>query len=354
MAASTHELAELCKHAERYFLARWHSSWVPGYLRKRGFDEHVQRKWRIGYAPNTWTGLTTYLRRLGFSPQAIEASGLAYRSRRGGLIDAFRDRAMFPITRADAATIGFIGRSRDGAPKYLNSPGTPIYQKGSALFGLHRVRHGIRPVIVEGPLDAIAIDVATRGEFAGVALCGTALTARQVAALAETGGRRPLLALDGDRAGHSAALRAYPLVDADAVRLPDGCDPCDLLSTGALGAMLRQAQPLADLVVDAAIERWEGTLQFAEGTVGAMRAAAGVIARLRPDDVARQVDRVAVRLGLPHAEVTAAITDRIAAPDLAVLAGQDFPAAPIPSSTAAPLRGRTPDERHRVPRRSAS
>ncbi|MCG5218117.1 toprim domain-containing protein [Streptosporangium soli] len=336
------------QEAERFYLSRRPGSWVPDYLTARGFDEAVQHDWRIGYAPNRWTDLTDHLRGLGFPDSAIKSSGLAYEPKRGGLIDTFRDRAMLPITRPDATTIAFIGRSASGEPKYLNSPETPIYHKGSTLFGLDRVRHGVRPVLVEGPLDAIAITITAPTEFAGTALCGTALTPHQVDALAQVSDQKVVIALDGDPAGLAAAIRAYKVLDADAVRFPDGRDPADLLRRGELGTALRhRTQPLADLVIDATIDRWSGSLHFAEGTIGAMREAATVIVRLRPDDVARQVDRVATRLGLGCDAVTEAVTDLVAPP----LAKVDFPNVPTPGGTSVPTKGRRHDERIRAPRR---
>lgn len=336
------------QEAERFYLSRRAGSWVSDYLTARGINETVQQGWRIGYAPNRWTPLTDHLRGLGFPDSAIERSGLAYESRRGGLIDTFRDRAMLPIARPDATTIAFIGRSRNGEPKYLNSPETLIYRKGSVLFGLDRVRHGVRPVLVEGPLDAIAVTTAAPAEFAGIGLCGTALTPRQADALAQISDQKAVIALDGDRAGLAAAVRAYEVLDADAVRFPDGHDPADLLRSGELGTALRhQAQPLADLVIDAAINRWSGSLHFAEGTIGAMRDAAAVIVRLRPHDVARQVDRVATRLSLRCDEVTEAVTDLVAPPLVTV----EFPRVPAPGGTSVPTKGRRHDERIRAPRR---
>ena len=122
-------------------------------------------------------------------------AGLARRSRRGTLIDTFRDRAMLPIRSTDGTIIAFIGRAADhaapGTPKYLNSPATSVYHKGEILFGLWEARDalasGVRPVIVEGPLDAIAVTTAGHGKYVGVAPCGTALTAHHTAALARVG-----------------------------------------------------------------------------------------------------------------------------------------------------------------------
>ncbi|WP_433496811.1 toprim domain-containing protein [Sphaerimonospora sp. CA-214678] len=352
-------LIAIHRHAERFYQAHLGGSWVPDYLRNRGFDVDVQRQWRIGYAPNEWRALTRHLRRLGYTDTAIEASGLSRRSTRGMLIDFFRDRAMFPITKRDETTIAFIGRSRDKEPKYLNSPNTPIYTKGRTMFGLHAFTPGTTPVITEGPLDALAITVAGRGHLAGLALCGTSLTPDQVKTLDMAHDLRAsgvLVAFDGDRAGRYAAARAYPLLKsagmAAALVLPTGWDPaCVLGDAGAntLSTLLReQVRPLADLVIDAAIEPWQRSLQYPEGRIGALRAAGAAIAAMAPHDVARQVARVAAWLNFDHATVTETTADSVTAR----LVITDFPVAPTSGGTAArsmerrsdgrPLRGPTP------------
>jgi DNA primase len=352
-------LLAIHEHAERFFQARVATSWVPDYLRQRGFDDDVQRLWRIGYAPNEWRALTRHLRGLGFPDTAIEASGLARRTTRGMLIDFFRDRAMFPITERDATTIAFIGRSRTSEPKYLNSPNTPIYGKGRALFGLHTLSAGAKPVITEGPLDAIAITAADRGRLAGLALCGTNLTPDQVRTLDAATDLRAggvLVAFDGDRAGQQAAARSYSLLKdagtAEALVLPPDWDPAAVLGDAGpetLAALLRvRVRPLADLVTDAAIEPWLDSLQYAEGRVSALRAAGAAIATMAPRDVARQVARVAAQLNFDHATVTETTTDSVTAR----LALADFPTAPTRGSTTTrsgerraserPLRGPTP------------
>ncbi|MFI7033477.1 toprim domain-containing protein [Microbispora rosea] len=352
-------LLAIHEHAERFFQAHVSTSWVPDYLRQRGFDDDVQRQWRIGYAPNEWRALTRHLRSLGFPDTAIEASGLARRTTRGMLIDFFRDRVMFPITERDATTIAFIGRSRTSEPKYLNSPNTLIYAKGRALFGLHTLSAGAKPVITEGPLDAIAVTVAGGGRLAGLALCGTSLTPDQVRALDAAADLRAdgvLVAFDGDRAGRQAAARSYSLLKdagtAEAFVLPSDWDPAAVLSDAGpqrLAALLRvRVRPLADLVTDAAIEPWHDSLQYAEGRVGALRAAGAAIATMAPRDVARQVARVAAQLNFDHATVTETTTDSVTAQ----LALADFPAAPTSGSTTTrsgerranerPLRGPTP------------
>src|SRR5205823_2389121 len=126
------------------------------------------------------------------------------------------------IRRPDGPIAGFIARARPGsgpgAPKYLNSPETATYKKGDVLFGLYEARErlarGAIPVIVEGPFDAIAVTLAD-ARYAGIALCGTALTSRQAAALGGLANLRDagvLAALDGDRAGRDAAAKAYDIL----------------------------------------------------------------------------------------------------------------------------------------------
>jgi DNA primase len=302
---------------------------VPAYLASRGFDERAGRRWQVGYAPSSRSALADFLERQGFRRQEIRAAGL------DGM---FRDRMMFPVRSVAGAVAGFIGRAPPGGdePVYLNSPGTERYHKGALLFGLYEARAalaaGARPVLVEGPLDAMAIwsagvasgpaDVA-RG-FSGVAPCGTALTAAHVESLGWVASPRSAgvaVAFDADRAGRAAAVRAYPLLraitdDVWTVSLPTGSDPADVLRAhgpAGLAAVLKSSLlPLPDLVVDHRLASFDRWLEFTDGTFAALRAVAPLIAGLPPGQVARQVARVAARLSLPHAEVTGAVTAALA------------------------------------------
>jgi len=183
---------------------------------------------------------------------------------------------------------------------------------------------GAQPVLVEGPLDAIAVSIAGNGGFAGVSPCGTALTGDQVAALARTVDLRERgirVALDADPAGRAAAVRAYqhlaPLADPVAVTFRDGLDPADLLRTGGRDvlrdALHRSVRPLADLAVDAAMDEWAHgrELVFAELQMGALRAAARVIAAMPEQHVGPQAVRLcglyADRYGWKYGEVTAEV-----------------------------------------------
>ena len=318
--------------AARFFAARLAGSWVPAYLAGRGFGEQALRAWTVGYAPAGWRVLTVHLRDLGYGDAAIQAAGLARRTRRGVLVDFFRDRAMFGIRWPDGTLAGFTGRARPGGsrpgPVYLNSRTTGLYRKGSLLFGLCEGRRalaaGARPVLVEGPLDAIAVSAA--GPYAGVSPCGTALTPAQVTLLARTCDLRRVgvvVAFDADRAGRRAAVRAHHLLrgvtdHAVAAVLPEGQDPAGFrrqCGGRVLARRLDAGVPLVDLVLDDTVAPFERWLAFPDGKFAALHAAAPLIAGLPSGQVARQVARVACQLGLSFAEVTDAVTGALRKPE---------------------------------------
>jgi DNA primase len=320
--------ARILADAGQFFMSSAAKSWGPGYLAERGLGASLQEQWRLGYAPDGWTSLTSHLRELGYGNREIEAAGLAKRSSQGTLIDVFRDRVMFPVRLADGTVAGFIGRAgpdaRADVPKYLNTRETALYRKGEVLFGLHEgsalLAAGAQPVIVEGPLDAIAVTSAADGTYVGVAPCGTALTATQVEML---GCRSLVLAFDGDQAGANAAVRAYEVlrecdVQAVVASFPPGQDPAGLLRASGAPELMRvlneSTRPLLDMVIDAKVARFDRWLEFVEGKFNALHAVARLIASGPVDDVGRQVTRVADLLGLSHGEVTAAVTEAVSPP----------------------------------------
>ncbi len=107
VAAAERICSQVLADAERFFAACLETSWVPGYLRSRGFGDTLTRRWRIGCAPCGWKVLTDHLRSLGHEGAAIVAAGLARRSARGTLFDHFRDRAMLAIRDEHGAVAGF-------------------------------------------------------------------------------------------------------------------------------------------------------------------------------------------------------------------------------------------------------
>ena len=330
-SASVEELVHVHDTAAQFFRSQVSASWVPGYLAVRGMAADIQDHWQAGHASAAWDALTTHLRAAGYSDSVIETAGLARRSSRGTLIDTFRDRAMLPIRSPEGTIIAFIGRAPDGAdpriPKYLNSPTTSIYHKKDVLFGLWEARQalasGAQPVIVEGPIDAIAITIAGQGGYAGVAPCGVALTDRHLTALSNVADVRTVgvaVAFDPDEAGQRAAVHAChllaPLTDnMAAVKLPPGHDPARILAssgpTALADVLASQMHPLPDLVVNATVHHWGSRLRYPEGQLGALREAAPLIAALPPAHVARQVHRLSALLRLRHPVVTEAVTDAL-------------------------------------------
>ncbi|MEN3541068.1 DNA primase [Microbispora sp. ZYX-F-249] len=308
------------REAEQFFAAQLKGGWALPYLGKRGIDAETARAWRIGYAPSGRKGLVAYLRRRGYEDAALEASGLA-RRRGGRLVDALQDRIVLTLRTAEGGVAGFIGRRspKGHGPKYLASRGSA---KGDVLYGLAENRQalaaGARPVIVEGPFDAIAVTLGGRGRYVGVATCGTVLSPTQVDALGQVcdlGVTGAVITFDGDSAGMRGAVKAFQLLQgAEAVRLPEGRDPSAILAQdgpAALHRLLdRSRVPLADIVVDAELARFP-RMQFAEDRMRALQAVAPIVAGLPSGQVARQVVRTATRLGLEATTVNEVVVNAV-------------------------------------------
>jgi len=351
-------LARVHADATALYRAQLHSRTSGGaaaraLLVARGVPAGTAHGFGLGYAPAGWTALTDHLRTRGHPDTRLLAAGVSLPSRSGRLVDRFRDRLMFPVHDPTGRhVLGFLGRllttQPDGsadpaagpaapgsgvtgsAPKYLNSPHTDLYRKAEVLYGLgaaptrQALAAGAVPVLVEGPLDAIAVTASAAPGFVGVAPCGTALTAGQVAVLrAYTGPleqRGVSTAFDHDPAGRHAAARAFTLLRAagaawpTAATLPAGLDPAELArrdGPAALASALRAAGPLADLAVDEQLAAWTDRLHWAEGRIGAARAAARLLAGFPPEHLARQVHRLATHLELTHEQVTGTVLDAL-------------------------------------------
>ncbi|MBI1886113.1 MAG: DNA primase [Chloroflexi bacterium] len=184
------------------------------YLERRGIDSRWTQEFLLGYSLASWDALQRYLGERGFSEDELLAAGLLVEGE-SGRHDRFRGRLMFPIRDAKGRVTGFGARALDATPpKYLNTPQTAVFDKGSTLYALERARDGIRreggAVIVEGYMDAIAAH--QHGFTNVVASMGTALTERQVRLIKRFAGRI-VLALDADAAGSEAALRGQEVVE---------------------------------------------------------------------------------------------------------------------------------------------
>ena len=234
------------------------------YLEERGQDLKTIQDFQLGYSPSGWDSLCQHLRERGYRDEELVAAGLAVEGERG-LRDLFHQRIMFPITDMRGRVVGFGGRSlpiegqEEAQPKYLNTPQTAGFDKGSLLYALDKAKEEIRrqglAVIVEGYTDAIAAH--QHGFPNVVASMGTALTERQVRLLKRFS-RDVVLALDADTAGQEATLRAVEYQDIlgrdiRVVILPEGRDPDEVIRSDPENwpALLASAQPLLDYKFEA-------------------------------------------------------------------------------------------------------
>jgi len=263
-------LHDVMAAAQAWFVERLASdegAKARAYLATRGFDARTVREFGFGYAPEGRQALKAALPQ--FAEGMLVEAGLRIvvegeDGQRREPYDRFRGRLMLPICDVRGRVIAFGGRILDAekkdAPKYLNSPDTPLFDKGRTLYNLHRAgpvaRQSGRLIVVEGYMDAIAMAAAGIGEC--VAPLGTALTEQQIALLWRVE-PMPILCFDGDKAGQRAAMRAavraMPLLKPGhtlrIVTLPDGQDPDDLLKQrgrGAMEALLEAPTGLVDLV----------------------------------------------------------------------------------------------------------
>jgi len=240
-------LFKLHDEAAAFFHDHLRAEVAKKYLEKRQIATEVARKWRIGYAPDSWDGLLQWAHGKKYKPALLETAGLALPRDGGGLYDRFRGRLMFSICDEQGRVIGFSGRiltDTKDQPKYVNSPETPIFQKGRVLFALDKAKRAIIEekfaVICEGQIDTISCHEA--GITNVVAPQGTALT-EQHARILKRYAEEVVLMFDADEAGQNAIVRsAEPLWEAGmAMRvavIPAGHDPDSFIKAEG-GAKLR-------------------------------------------------------------------------------------------------------------------
>ncbi|MDL2363507.1 MAG: DNA primase [Patescibacteria group bacterium] len=207
-------------------------------FKKREYTKETALEWRIGYSPNNGSALVDYAKAKGFTEEELKLAGLTSKHYRGGIQDMFRGRLMIPLQDPQGQVIGFTARlltDDPQAPKYINTPQTPLYDKSRHVYGLHLAKESIRRekyvVLVEGNLDVIASHQV--GVRQVVATAGTALTEPHLKALSRfTGDIR--LSFDADKAGVAATERAIPIasrtkVSLSIIDIPSGKDPDELI-----------------------------------------------------------------------------------------------------------------------------
>ena len=260
------QLSDVMEQATQFYRLQFRAARGQGardYIQRRGLSEKTVERFEIGYAPETRTALFEHLSGKGVSPKEMDEAGLIIIPDDGGKpFDRFRGRIMFPIRDPRGRCIAFGGRAMDpnARAKYLNSPETPLFDKGRSLFNHGPAREAAGKVgaliVAEGYMDVIALAQAGFGH--AVAPLGTAITEDQLRLLWRIADE-PVIALDGDKAGLRAAMRvidiALPMLEAGKslrfALMPEGQDPDDLIRANGPSAMqklLDQALPMVELL----------------------------------------------------------------------------------------------------------
>lgn len=311
------------------------------FLAQRSFDRAAAETFGIGFAPMGWDNLYKHLRGRGFAEAELIAAGLVSQGNRG-VYDRFRGRLIWPIRDVTGATIGFGARKlfdEDQGPKYLNTPETTLYKKSQVLYGLDLAKKDIakskQVVVVEGYTDVMAAHLS--GVGTAVATCGTAFGSDHVRVVRRlvgdtsagagvqlaggtSSGGEIIFTFDGDAAGQKAAMRAFGedqrfYAQTFVAVEPSGMDPCDLrLARGPDGvkALVASRQPLFEFVIRTTLDSYD--LDTAEGRVGALRAAAPVVAGIRDRALRPEYARMlAGWLGMDTESVRRAVTNATSA-----------------------------------------
>lgn len=285
------------------------------YLTERKLKPETIETFKIGWSPSAWDSLVKHLRSKGYKDDELTGAGLALRTERGGLIDRFRGRVMFPIFDVTGDPRAFGARKlleSDDGPKYLNSAESPIYKKGTLLYALNWAKQEIVrsdvAIVVEGYTDVIALH--QEGIPLAVATCGTALGLEHFQLLRRFS-RTVVIALDADEAGRAAAERAVERAFLDAqggdmdfrvLTLPEGKDPAEYATFHGgdkFRTLLSDAIPVIEFRLASRLNGLE--LSEPEARSRALRACLPVLAQIGDQVVQRDYTKwVAERTGLDY------------------------------------------------------
>jgi DNA primase len=294
-------------------------------LAQKGFDQLAAERFGVGYAPDSFDALSTYLTGKGFTIPELVDAGVVSKSERG-VYDRFRGRVVWPIRDVTGQTVGFGARrlsDDDKGPKYLNTPETPVYHKSKVLYGLDVAKRQIakkhQVVIVEGYTDVMACHLA--GIDTAVATCGTAFGADHIPLIRRVLGDSEhsvdqsrgevIFTFDPDEAGQKAASKAFAdqgkfVAQTYVAVPPEGLDPCDVRierGDAALRDVIDSRRPMYEFMIKRVMEGMD--LNTVEGRAHALRQALQVVATIR-DGIVRQgyVRELAGWLGMEPAEVS--------------------------------------------------
>jgi DNA primase len=311
-------LLDVLHRAAAFFKAELKASErAVAYLKSRGVTGEMAGRFALGYAPAGWQGLASVF--ADYADRRLVDAGLVIQGEEGKRYDRFRDRIMFPIVSQRGQVIGFGGRVLDKSePKYLNSPETPLFEKGRELYGLFQARQGIRAagrvIVVEGYMDVVAL--AQYGVACAVATLGTATTSTHVQKLLRQTDE-VVFCFDGDAAGRRAAWRALEnalghLQDGKQVKflfLPPEHDPDSYVREKGEAAFVQavsQAVPLSEFLLTELRSR--GNLLSEEGRGAVVEAAKPLVAAINaPILRIGLVDRLAEMIGKTRGEALATL-----------------------------------------------
>jgi len=285
-------LYEAARTAARFFYDNCRSdAGAAGaeYLRRRGWTQETRTRFGLGFAPDSWDALTRHASGLGIPEDILVESGLAVKRDTGRIYDRFRNRVIFPIFSSSKRVIGFGARAlgADEEPKYLNSPDTPIYSKGRALYGLSHASRAIRGedavILVEGYADVLTLSQA--GIENVVATSGTALTPEQARTLVRHT-RNLFFLYDADSAGASAMERGIDILleqdcDPRIVTLRAGEDPDSTVrkyGPEAIRERLGEAASFVDFIINRHTAK--GGMDTPEGKTEAVRKIVDLLSRM--------------------------------------------------------------------------
>lgn len=290
------------------------------YLEKRGIKKDIWQKYGLGYAPGGWENLRDFFVKHGFGSDDVAGSGLviARQGRDVSYYDRFRNRLVFPLKDDKGVVLGFsgrvIGQETNNEPKYVNSPETLIFNKGSLLFGMDIAKSAIRQkdeaILVEGEFDALSLFQA--GYENVVASKGTALTEKQVVILSRICSN-VALCFDADLAGDAAARRGIELLDASGINvrvvgLNEFKDPDEFAQKDPKGLVdaLKNAQNVYEFFLKSATSRYNPKSVDGKRKIG--QEIIPVVAKITDDIVrAHFIDRISKELDLDSSLVASAV-----------------------------------------------
>jgi DNA primase len=279
------------------------------YLRRRGLNDNVIRKFGLGASPDSWSTLSDRLLEKGWKLDELVSAGLTVRKKNDDgkerYFDMFRNRAMFPIINTHGNVIAFGGRTLEKRePKYLNTSDTPVFNKRQGVYAanlLRQQRHLERVILVEGYMDVVSL---TQFGVEGVcATLGTALTNEQ-ARLLHRFAPQVYLGYDGDSAGQHAILRGLEILEQEGVParvldFPDGLDPDEFIRRDGIEGF-RNLPAISPATYRLRRLKEQYDLSTQDGKLGYARAASGIIAAVDPVEREIHLKDLSLATGFPR------------------------------------------------------